>query len=82
MVTVAAMANTVVMDMARRMLIMLLNDMKRLPLMSVKTMKHSASAMTAAQSSRKRAALLVFRGDFVGIGFGVVCIVTPSCDRP
>ena len=81
MVTVAAMANTVVMDMARRMLIML-NDMKRLPLMSVKTMKHSASAMTAAQSSKKRAAFLVFRGDFVEIGFGVVCIVTPSCDRP
>ena len=52
MVTVAAMANTVVMDMARRMLIMLLNDMKRLPLMSVKTMKHSASAMTAAQEAR------------------------------
>src|SRR5699024_1906493 len=73
MVTVAAMPNTVVMDMARRMLIMLLTDMKRLPVARPNTTKHSTSVMTAAQSSRKRRKVLFF---FVasGLGFNVACI--------
>ena len=54
-VTVAAMPNTVVMDMARRMLIMLFSDMKLRPFTSVKMTKHSSRVMTAAQSSNMRA---------------------------
>ena len=73
MVTVAAMPNTVVMDMARRMLIMLLTDMKRLPLSRVNTTKHSTSVMTAAQSSRKRRKVL-FCFVASGFGFNVACI--------
>ena len=59
MVTVAAMPNTVVMDMARRMLIMLFSDIKLEPLTNVKITKQSTSVMMAAQSSRKRNTFLL-----------------------
>ena len=80
MVMVAAMPNTVVIDMARRMLIMLLTERKRSPLMNPNTTKHRSSVRTAAQSSKKRNTVLVF---FVASGFGlsVACIMTSSCYR-
>ena len=68
MVTVAAMPNTVVMDMAKRMLTMLALDMKLAPFRAEKMTKHSTSAMTAAQSSRKWAAFFV-------LFFSRVCII-------
>ena len=60
MVIVAAMPNTVVMDIARRILIMLFEDMKLLPLTAVKMAKHSPKVITAAQSRRKRVTVLFF----------------------
>jgi hypothetical protein len=51
-VTVAAMPNTVVIDMARRMFIILFGVIKLLPFTKVNTIKHTTRAITAAQSSR------------------------------
>jgi hypothetical protein len=58
MVIVAAMANTVVMDMARRMFIMLFCDMKLLPLKYVKIAKQNTNVIMAAQFRRKRKSFL------------------------
>lgn len=53
-VTVAAMANTVLMDMALKIFTILLDDIKALPFNAVNMMKHNTSANTAAQLTRKR----------------------------
>ena len=70
MVTVAAMPKTVVMDMARRMLIMLLVDMNRLPLIRVKAMTLTTRVSTAAQSIRNLPTDFLCPGMAARLGFG------------
>ena len=59
-VTVAAIANTVLIDIARRIFTILLDDMNALPLDTVNNIKQSTSANTAAQLTKKRLKLKSF----------------------
>ena len=78
MVTVAAMPKTVVMDMARRMLIILLVDMNRVPLMAQKASTLTTSVSRAAQSIRNLPTDFLCPGMAAILGFGVTCVMDGS----